>query len=348
MVCSIMRTAMIDTQTGTWRAGRRHFRRTGRSGAAGVEWPTLILIFAVSAGILGLTLGAAILPLWLVGPALAVLIALHSSLQHEVLHGHPTRWPWLNEALVSLPVGLILPYRRFRDTHLQHHFDPNLTDPYDDPETNYIDPVIWANLPQWSRRLLLRNNTLLGRMAVGPALGLWLFYWKDWRLWRAGVPGIASAYGLHLLLLGPYLWWLIQLTGCPLWLYGMSAYGALSILRIRTFLEHRAHEAVQARTVIVEDRGLLSFLFLNNNLHLVHHAHPQVPWYRLPTLYRARKARYQRQNGGYVYRSYLEVFRRHFLRAKDDVPHPYWSSANRSSGPVKASAPDQASPTGLP
>ena len=80
----------------------------------------------------------------------------------------------------------------------------------------------------------------------------------------------------------------------------------------------------RARTVIIEDRGLLAFLFLNNNLHVVHHVNPGVPWYRLPALYRAGKERYLEMNDGYVYRSYGEVFRRYLFKAKDPVPHPIW------------------------
>ena len=34
--------------------------------------------------------------------------------------------------------------------------------------------------------------------------------------------------------------------------------------------------------MIIEDRGPLSLLFLNNNYHVIHHIHPRVPWYKLP------------------------------------------------------------------
>ena len=110
----------------------------------------------------------------------------------------------------------------------------------------------------------------------------------------------------------------------PLWAYAAAVYGGLSLQRIRSFLEHQAHDRASGRTAIVEDRGPLALLFLNNNLHVVHHMHPGVPWYRLPALYRSRRDRYLARNGGYVLRSYGEVFRRHLWRAKDPVPHPIW------------------------
>jgi len=68
-------------------------------------------------------------------PLLALVITLHSSLQHEVIHGHPTKWAVVNALLVWPAIGLFIPYARFRDSHLAHHQDARLTDPYDDPET---------------------------------------------------------------------------------------------------------------------------------------------------------------------------------------------------------------------
>ena len=117
--------------------------------------------------------------------------------------------------------------------------------------------------------------------------------------------------------------WVVALSPMPVWAYLAACYLGLSLLKIRTFLEHQAHERAPGRTVVIEDRGPLALLFLNNNLHVVHHAHPQVPWYRLWGTYDANRGRYLGMNGGYRYRSYAEVFRLHLLRAKDPVAHPH-------------------------
>jgi len=291
--------------------------------ALDVEWLTLGLILACHAG-----LAAAVCWLWAVAPVLAllvvtVLMVLHSSLTHEALHGHPFRSRRLNEALMSVPVGLFVPYARFRDLHLAHHRDANLTDPYDDPESNFLDPEVWDRLPGWRRALLGFNNTLFGRITIGGILGQVGFMIAEAREIRAGAPGVARVWLVHLAGVAAVLW-LVSRTPMPLWAYGLCAVMALSVLRIRTFLEHRAHEKSRARSVIVEDRGLLAFLFLNNNLHAVHHMNPNVPWYALPALYRSGRDRFLAYNGDYRYRSYGEVFRRHFWRAKDPVPHPLW------------------------
>ncbi|MCZ0811781.1 MAG: fatty acid desaturase [Pseudomonadota bacterium] len=291
---------------------------------ARAEWPTLLLLVACYGGwALGTTWAAALwLPLGMVMTALCV--ALHSSLSHEALHGHPMRDARLNEALVFPALNLVVPYRRFRDTHLAHHRDEHLTDPYDDPESNYLDPAVWARLPGWLRRVLALNNTLAGRLLLGPLVGQVAFMRDDLRAMRAGAPGVLSAWLWHVPAVLLVLWWLVAVAQMPVWAYLLSVYAALSILKIRTFLEHRAHDKARGRTVIIEDRGPLALIFLNNNLHVVHHMNPKVPWYRLPALYAAHRAHYLGRNEGYLYRSYGEIFRRHFLRAKDPVPHPLW------------------------
>lgn len=288
------------------------------------EWPTLALLAVCYVGwIAGTTWFAALwLPLGIV--VTAICIALHSSLCHEALHGHPFRNDRLNEILVFPALALLVPYRRFRDTHLAHHHDEHLTDPYDDPESNYMDPAVWQTLPGWARAILAFNNTLVGRLLVGPVVGQVAFMRDDWRAIRAGVPGVLAAWLWHLPAVGLVIWWIASVSVMPVWAYLLATYAGLSILKIRTFLEHRAHEKARGRTVIIEDRGPLALIFMNNNLHVVHHMHPKVPWYRLPALYAAHRSHYLGRNDGYLYRSYGEIFRKHFLRAKDPVPHPLW------------------------
>ncbi|MCJ8340775.1 MAG: fatty acid desaturase [Pseudomonadales bacterium] len=285
----------------------------------GIEWPTLALIIGCYLlWLLVLYNQVSFVLVWL---ALPLLLALHSSLQHEVLHGHPTRWAAFNEALVFIPLGVFLPYQRFRDLHLIHHRDEHLTDPYADPESHYQDPQRWQKLPTALRDIYSFNNSLVGRMLVGPALSIWLGYKADTRAMLDGDAEVVRAYGLHLVGLVAMLW-LLSVWQINLLAYLLVAYLALSILKIRTFLEHRAHFSVAARTVVVEDRGLLALLFLNNNFHAVHHQHPGVAWYRLPGLYYADRAAFLEANQGYRYASYREVFSEYLWQAKEPVQHP--------------------------
>jgi fatty acid desaturase len=286
--------------------------------ARSVEWPTLLLLLACY-GAWGAGLW---LPAPLAVPLLAWAIAQHSSLTHEAIHGHPFPGrPGLNAALVAPALTLVVPFLRFRDSHLAHHRDADLTDPYDDPESNYLDPAVWDRLPAAARLMLRANNTLAGRLLLGPLIGQALWMRSDWRLMRAGDARVVRGWLLHLPAAGAVLL-AVWAAPLPFPAYLLAAYLALGLLKIRTFLEHQAHERARGRTVIIEDRGPLALLFLNNNLHAVHHMHPRVPWYALPGLYRSNPGRYLGINGGYRYGSYLEVFRRHLFRAKDPVAHP--------------------------
>ncbi|EBA16689.1 fatty acid desaturase family protein [Roseobacter sp. SK209-2-6] len=289
----------------------------------GVEWGTLALIIGCYGGWLAVLFLLAPLSVPLAILCLSLFCALHSSLTHEALHGHPFRSRWINEALMFLPLTLMIPYGRFRDTHLAHHQDERLTDPYDDPESNFQDPGAWQKMPAWRRAILEVNNTLLGRIVLGPLLGQICFMADDWRQARAGNHAIRRDWVLHALGLVPVIW-IAQASPLPLWALLLAAYIGLALIKIRTFLEHRAHEECHNRTVVIEDRGPLAWLFLNNNLHIVHHKHPGVPWYALPRLYRQNRAAFLAVNGGYRYSSYREVFGKYFLRRKDPVPHPLW------------------------
>jgi len=187
-----------------------------------------------------------------------------------------------------------------------------------------MDPAVWEQLSPGWQRVLRFNNSLFGRMLVGPAIGLWAFILGDMRAIAKGDHAIRREWLLHIPALAVVIWWLAAFGTMPIWAFALATYAGWSILKIRTFLEHRAKERACERTVIVEDRGLLALLFLNNNFHAVHHTHPGVPWYRLPALYAARQGEYLRKNGAYRYSSYAEVFRRYFFVAKDPVPHPLW------------------------
>jgi fatty acid desaturase len=301
------------------------------------EWPTLA-VFVATYGCIALA-GL----LWGEWPLVATLIlgvalAQYSSLQHEVLHGHPFAQQWASEALVFPAFFVLIPYLRFKDTHLAHHHDPALTDPYDDPESNFLDPAVWARLPAWGQAVLKLNNSLGGRIVLGPAIAMVFFLKSELRLLAAGNGPVWRAWGMNLLGLVPVIWFL-TVTDMALLAYGATVYMALGLLRIRTFLEHRAHECHRARTVVIEDHGPLALLFLNNNYHVVHHMHPNVAWYDLPALYAARRAHFLRRNDGYLYRNYAEVFARYLWRAKDPVAHPIWpvvqQNPQQEAGPNK-------------
>ncbi|MCA0206483.1 MAG: fatty acid desaturase [Proteobacteria bacterium] len=286
-----------------------------------LEWPTLGLIILCYG--LWAVAGFALYPVLpvLALTLMAVMAALHSSLVHECLHGHPTRRRLINEALVTLPLSLAYPYRRYKATHLAHHHDERLTDPFDDPESYYRARWQYDRLPGLLKRLLAVNNTLLGRMVLGPWLVAGAFLLDEARLLRCDAPGVRRAWAIHLPAMALVLA-LVWAMGIPLWLYVLAVcWPGLALIAIRTFAEHQWHETPEGRTIIVE-RSPLAWLFLNNNLHIVHHKTPSAPWYALPRLYRERREEWQAMNGGYVFPNYLALWRRWGLWAKEPVVHP--------------------------
>jgi fatty acid desaturase len=289
-----------------------------------VEWPTLALLLA--------TYGALALAttwVWQWSPVAgfllaSVAIAQFSSLQHEVLHGHPFASRALSEAMVFPGITVFVPYQRFKELHLAHHHDPSLTDPYDDPESNFQDPAVWARRRAVTRLVYRAANTLAGRIVLGPMIGAWTLFSDDAIRIARGDLTVLLAWLLHAVGVCLVLAWLVTVGSMPVWAYAAAAYAGWSLLKIRTYLEHRAHENARARTVIIESRGPLSLLFLNNNFHAVHHMHPKAAWYLLPALYAQNREHYLRCNDGYFYRNYTEIFRKYLFRAKDPVPHPLW------------------------
>jgi fatty acid desaturase len=287
-----------------------------------VEWPTVALIVFCYG-----TWFAAGLLIWPSYPIIALLVlaftvALQSSLVHEVLHGHPTRSALVNEAFVFLPIGVAWPFRRFKTLHLRHHADERLTDPLDDPESYYR--ALWHHetMPGWLRSLLKFNNTMAGRFIIGPLLSVIGFVVGDIKLIVAGDRSVALAWLLHAVGLAIVAPIVIYGFGIPFWLYLLvPAWLGQSMIAIRTFAEHQWSEDPEGRTVIVE-KTPLSFLFLNNNLHFVHHSSPTVAWYQLPKLFKERRDEWIRMNQGYVFPNYLAMFKAYAFKAKEPVVHP--------------------------
>lgn len=297
-------------------------RAVHRSRAA-VEWPTAALTAVIYSGWIALTLFWRDLPAWALVAGGAWFIAWQSSLQHEILHGHPTRSRRVNRLLGIVPLSLWIPYERYRRSHLLHHVDDRLTDPFDDPESYYWEPGAWEALGPVGRLLVRVQTTLLGRLVVGPAWSAWRFLRAEAAAALAGDREVRRVWAEHLLWCIPVVLWVTTVCGMPLWLYLVAfVYPGTSLMLVRSFAEHRAAEGVAERTAIVENAWILGPLFLFNNLHAVHHEAPTVPWYRIPAWYAENRERLVRENGGLVYDGYLDVARRFLLRSHDGAVHP--------------------------
>lgn len=293
---------------------------------AKIEWQTAALIVAcygtwIALLLYGDHLNASI---WIF--ASAINITLFMSITHEVVHGHPTRNDLVNRLMVLIPIGWSIPFERFRETHLDHHKTAELTDPFDDPETWYLTHHEWILRNKITRSILTFNNTLFGRMLIGPVIGLGRFYISEFRsmlTFENGWRDRAASWAMHFSFCATMVWLANNFGNVPFWQWLAAIYLGHSILLIRTYLEHQAAPDNSERTVIIETACPIAFLFLFNNYHFVHHNKPHIPWYQLPSEYRKKREQFLAENGAYVYRSYAEIFRMFFLRSKEPVAHPF-------------------------
>ena len=288
-----------------------------RHADTGVEWPTWMVCLAIYGGWLGAlywhrqdaSAGALVL--------IVVLAAWYMSLQHELVHGHPTQHAGLNRALGLLPIAVWYPFDIYRSSHLAHHRDEVLTYPGQDPESNYLDPEDYAQRSASKRFLLTAQRTSLGRFCITPAFAIFHLlrpliskaYWDSARLrWT---------WAQHALLLVLMLGAIDRYAGISPGLYLALSYPCLGLAFMRSFYEHRPAADQQHRIVINEAGWFGRLLYLNNNFHAVHHAQPKLAWYRIPALYRAHKDYFLHRNGGYLLKGYVGFFARYALRPLD-------------------------------
>ncbi|KVE38654.1 fatty acid desaturase [Burkholderia sp. TSV86] len=294
---------------------------------ARTEWPTWLLIVVVYGGWLSVLLSVrdAGLPLAIATPLLILLCAWHMSLQHELLHGHPTRSKRLNKLLGYPPLSVWYPYTLYRDTHLEHHRDEDLTVPGVDPESNYVLPERWVGLSRWQRVLWHARKSFIGRFVIGPPISAAATLADAFCAWRRADWHYLPMWIAHVALVATLLAWLHLSVGVHWWYYLLAVtWPAQSIAMIRSLYEHRAAPEPKARIAINEAGPLMRLLYLNNNYHLVHHDLPSLPWYDLPRAYRMRRDAYARKCGGFVIRGgYWTLFKRHAWRQTDAPEHPF-------------------------
>jgi fatty acid desaturase len=287
------------------------------------EWPTWLLIVGIYGGWFGVALNARTLGMPLALGALAVLSCWYMSLQHELLHGHPTRSALVNALFGVAPLAVWFPYAVYRESHLRHHDDEHLTDPARDPESYFVSAQRWKAAGAGMRLLLALRNTFVGRLLLGPAFSI-AGALRDLgiAILRRDVLTVGS-WALHGTLLVALAYWLDRRCGIGwfAFVFGVG-YPALALGAVRSFHEHRAVEDAPQRTVINEAGWFWRLLFLNNNYHAVHHDLPCVPWFALGTVYRGRRAAYAERNGRFVVHGYGEWLAKFAVSMVAPVVHP--------------------------
>jgi fatty acid desaturase len=269
------------------------------------------------------------MPLMVAAPLAALCLAWYGSFQHETIHDHPTTSRRLNRALGSAPLALWLPYPIYRASHLQHHRHRGrrLTDAELDPESFFLAPTDAAALGPLGRWAYRVNCTLAGRLLIGPALMLCRFWSGEAARLALGDRRRQAHWLRHALAVALIVVWLTQVCRIPLMVYLLwVVYPSIAVTQLRSFVEHRAHPDPARRTVTVEAGRWWSLIFLNNNLHIAHHAYPKLPWHQLPAAWkRMRQAPLDPSlviKGGYS-----QIARRFLLKPVMGMAHPGFEEA---------------------
>jgi len=294
-----------------------------------LELPTLAVALAIYGGYFAVTWFYADLRWYVSAPLVAVLLAWYGSLQHETIHNHPTPSRRLNALIASLPLSLWIPYGLYRDTHLRHHEHRgrHLTDPVLDPESFYLEPGTASRRSGVLQAVYKANTTLAGRMLLGPILSAYAFWAPEVVALKAGDPHRVAIWSRHVVGVAVVLVWVVGICHIPAWVYlALMVYPSVSLGQLRSFAEHRAHADPLQRTTVVEAHPLLALIFLNNNLHIAHHAHPTLPWYQLPSAW--RQMRRSKSEAGLIFAGgYAQIVRGYLFRPVISIEHPQPRSA---------------------
>jgi fatty acid desaturase len=300
----------------------RRFERRVR-----IEWRTLAVIVCFWLAISATVGFSSHLPTVVKLGALSLLGAFFGSLQHEVIHRHPTPWLAVNRMFVIVPLQLFMPFERYRITHLQHH-DCDLTDPFTDPESYYLSRSEWQRSGRLLQMIFRGNRMLVGRLSYGPGLTMIRYWAADLRLCLRDRT-LAGVWLRHLVSCCVVVW-LIVASPLQLWVYLVGfVYGGLALTLLRSFAEHCADHGIE-RTAVVATGWFFSLLFLNNNLHIAHHDQPHLAWFQLPEVGRRHSVIERARQGGGYYTGYLDVTRQYGLRQFCQVVHPYQDASVES------------------
>ena len=248
-----------------------------------VAWPTIILGLVLGASYITTVVMAltGFLALWSAVPLVAVLTYASYTILHESVHGSITgndqSLRWLNKALGYMAAWIVMiPLTAHRHEHTAHHRYAN--DESKDPDFHVGE---MGNSPPAMARAVVRAIVSQFRYYSEN-------HWTTasskeraqlcFEVVAAIVPRVAvmvAGYwveGVALFVLG----WLI---------------GAIIVLYLFAYVVHRPHEKVgrylDTSTILLPRplHALITWLWLFQNYHSIHHLFPRVPFYKYAQLY---------------------------------------------------------------
>jgi beta-carotene hydroxylase len=250
-----------------------------------VAWPTLILAVALPAILLSvIALGLAdALPLWACTPILALVSYAHYTLVHEAIHGNVVASPksaaWINTVVGWIgALGMGAGWPALQRTHVLHHSHTN----------SERDPDISV---KGTFAQLLRKWLVMVPMSLLPMFALRFISAERYKrlgtiLSPAEIAQVSAVTVFTLALLvaavatGHVVGWLM------LWFLPTR----LGVLALNIFFQWLPHHPFDRTERYLNTRISLwaggTFLLLQQNLHLMHHLWPSVPFYNYARLFR--------------------------------------------------------------
>lgn len=265
---------------------RAQEKEIARSLSPTIAWPTLALAVIlpttfVTLVVLGLTDR---LPLWVCAPVLGLVSYAHYTLVHESIHGNVVarnpRLAWVNTVVGWIgSLGLGIAWPALQKTHLLHHSHTNTER---DP-----DIIVKGTLLQLLCKWVV--NSVMGLIPLGlmrfiaPArferLGS-IFTKVDIVLISALPAAVLTALAISLAT-GHFIDWLC------LW-FIPTRIGLLILNVMFQWLPHYPFDRTDRYgNTRISLWATGTFMTLQQNLHLMHHLWPSVPFYNYARLFRA-------------------------------------------------------------
>jgi beta-carotene hydroxylase len=249
-----------------------------------VAWPTVILGLVVGVSYLATVTMAltGMLSLWFAVPVVAVLTYASYTVAHESVHGsisgNHRSLRWINRALGYMAAWiLMIPLTAHRHEHMAHHRHAN--DPEHDPDF----PV-----GRMQDSVLAAAHAAV-QITVGQFSHYFRYRWKQAPAQQNLVMclEVAAAIVPRLAVLVSGYWVEGLVLFVLAWLIGVVV-----LLYLFAYIVHRPHEQtgryIDTSTILLPGPlgTLLTWLWLFQNYHSIHHLFPRVPFYQYAKLYR--------------------------------------------------------------
>lgn len=250
-----------------------------------VAWPTLALAVALPIALLtvvGLGLSRA-LPLWVCTPVLAVISYAHYTLVHEAIHGNvvasPKNAAWINTVVGWIgALGMASGWPALQRTHVLHHSHTNTER---DPDI-FVKGTLVQLLGKWTISTPMSLMPIFVVRFINPE--------RYKRLGTILSPvEIAQVSAVALFTLG-LLVAAIATGHIVDWLMLWFLPTRIAILMLNILFQWLPHHPFDHTERYLNTRASLwtggTFLTLQQNLHLVHHLWPSVPFYNYARLFK--------------------------------------------------------------